>query len=259
MTGNDNERRNRGDSKGPPASQSGNRQGVYHIDIGDLMALDDLSAQLEGLVGNYGDPPQAAKTTPTPSPRGHTQPADPPATPRHESAAMPPAETANDPDRQREALLASLAASRSAATNDAELTRTKERLQRLSNDFQNYRRRTEEKADDAVRFAGEKLLKDLLPVIDNLERAVGLASTTSTSDSFVTGVRMVLDLFLRVLTNHGLESFKCVGEKFDPAIHEAVQVAADLEKEPGIVLEEIIKGYTFHGRLLRPARVVVSG
>lgn len=259
MTGNENERRGRGDSKTTPPGQPGNRQGVYHIDLGDLMALDDLSAQLEGLVGNYGEPTPTTKPVPTPSPRGYSPPPDPPATPRQDSSAPPSADSEADADRQREALLASLAASRSSATNEAELTRTKERLQRLTNDFQNYRRRTEEKADDNVRFASEKLLKDILPIIDNLERAVGLASTASPTDAFGTGIRMVLDSFIRVLMNHGLESFKSIGEKFDPAIHEAVQVATGTHHEAGVVLEEIIKGYTLHGRLLRPARVVVAG
>jgi molecular chaperone GrpE len=126
---------------------------------------------------------------------------------------------------------------------------------RAAADLDNYRKRAAKEREDVVKFGNERLLKDFLPVIDDLDRVV--ASAKNTNDPVVEGVRLVLKKFLDQVEKHGVGSFDTEGKAFDPNLHEAVQQVAS-EKPMGTVVNQLQRGYTLGGRLLRPALVTVS-
>jgi molecular chaperone GrpE len=126
--------------------------------------------------------------------------------------------------------------------------------QRAQADFINYKRRTEQERQDFSRSANADLILSLLPVLDDLERALG-AIPTSVKDSWVEGVRLVERKFRALLEVQGVTPLVALGEPFDPKLHEAVR--QDKGKE-GLVIEVLEKGYMFNDKLLRPARVVVG-
>jgi molecular chaperone GrpE len=127
--------------------------------------------------------------------------------------------------------------------------------QRIQADFENYRKRAAREAAVAGERARSGLVRELLPVVDNLERA--LASAEEGEQHLAEGVRLVHSELIAVLERNGIEQFDPAGDKFDPSEHEALSVRAD--GEPGVVLEVVERGYRSNGTVLRPARVVVSG
>jgi molecular chaperone GrpE len=130
-----------------------------------------------------------------------------------------------------------------------------ELAQRIQADFENYRKRAAREAAAAGERARSGLVRDLLPIVDNLERA--LASAEDGEQHLAEGVRLVHSELIAVLERNGVEQFDPAGDKFDPSEHEALSVRDD--GESGLVLEVIEKGYRSNGTILRPARVVVSG
>src|SRR3954451_13349297 len=127
--------------------------------------------------------------------------------------------------------------------------------QRIQADFENYRKRAAREAAAAGERARSGLVRELLPIVDNLERA--LASAEDGEQHLAEGVRLVHSELLAVLERNGVQQFDPSGEKFDPAEHEALSVRD--EGESGLVLDVVEKGYRSNGTVLRPARVVVSG
>jgi molecular chaperone GrpE len=123
---------------------------------------------------------------------------------------------------------------------------------------ENFKKRNVRERDDAIRFANETLIKDLLPVIDNLERAIAHAADGKNGKPLVEGVEMVLKGFLDVLNKYGVSQIVAVGQPFDPSKHEAIAQVSSDEHEPNTVVEELHKGYMFRDRLLRAALVSVS-
>jgi molecular chaperone GrpE len=140
----------------------------------------------------------------------------------------------------------------------AERDKLREQLLRTAADFDNFRKRSKRDLDDARERSKGDLVRDLLPVFDNLERAV--SSTTPSSDvkSVVDGIRMVLKLFEDSAERLGLHRITAVGERFDPALHEAIQQLETAEHSPGTIVREVVAGYRFGERLVRPAMVVVA-
>jgi len=133
-----------------------------------------------------------------------------------------------------------------------------ERFLRQAAEFDNYKKRTSRDRDDAIRFAKESVIKDLLPIVDNLERAITHASGAGNGKPLVEGVEMVLRSLVDMLAKHGVTQISAAGQAFDPAKHEAMaQVETDAH-EPNSVVEELHKGYMLHERLLRPALVTVA-
>jgi molecular chaperone GrpE len=130
-----------------------------------------------------------------------------------------------------------------------------ELAQRIQADFENYRKRAAREAAAAGERAKSGLVRELLPVVDNLERA--LASAEDGEQHLAEGVRLVHSELIAVLERNGIQQFDPVGDKFDPGEHEALSVRND--GEPGVVLEVVERGYRANGTVLRPARVVVSG
>src|SRR5947208_1705881 len=129
--------------------------------------------------------------------------------------------------------------------------------QRTQADFENWRKRAAKEAAAAGERARSGLVRELLPVVDNLERA--LASAEESEQHLAEGVRLVHSELLAVLERNGVEQFDPAGEKFDPEVHEALSTREGDGAQPGTVLDVVEKGYKANGTVLRPARVVVSG
>jgi molecular chaperone GrpE len=126
---------------------------------------------------------------------------------------------------------------------------------RAQADFENYRKRAAREAAAAGERAKSGLVRELLPIVDNLERA--LKSAEEGEQHLAEGVRLVHAELIAVLERNGVEQFNPAGDRFDPSEHEALSVRED--GEPGVVLDVVEKGYRANGTVLRPARVVVSG
>ncbi len=128
--------------------------------------------------------------------------------------------------------------------------------QRAQADFINYKRRTEEERQDFNRFTNANLILNLLPILDDLDRALNsVPPAKSAKHSWVEGIRLVDRKLRTILETQGLVPIKALGEPFDPNFHEAVRQGKGKE---GIVVEELQKGYMIHDRLLRPSKVVVG-
>ncbi len=126
-------------------------------------------------------------------------------------------------------------------------------------DFENFKRRQVKERSDLMKFGCENIARDLLEVVDNLERALGHANPQngSTADSLIQGLQLVLSQFKNALEKQGVQGIQSVNQTFDPNLHEAVGQAPS-EKPAGVITAEHQKGYTLHGRLLRPSRVLIS-
>lgn len=139
-----------------------------------------------------------------------------------------------------------------------ELEEVKNRLAYLAAEFDNYRKRSSREKEALVSFGNERLLRAILPFLDNLERAISLAGSSGSSEGLLAGVRLTYDQFLAELRKFGLEQVSAEGERFDPNLHEAIAQVPWGGKPEGTVLSEARKGYLLHGRLLRPAQVTVA-
>jgi len=127
--------------------------------------------------------------------------------------------------------------------------------QRAQADFMNYKRRSEQEKEEIAKFANSPLLLNLLPVLDDLERAFAAIPPRLAEADWLEGIKLIERKLWATLEAQGLSQIKALGEPFDPRLHEAVR--QDKGKE-GIVVEEIQKGYRFHDRVIRPAKVVVG-
>lgn len=130
-------------------------------------------------------------------------------------------------------------------------------LQRLKAEFDNFRKRTQKEKEEAVKFASERVILSLLPVLDNLERAVESSRTNQDFVSFSQGVEMILRQFRKVLEDEGLTPIEAVGKEFDPNLHEAL-LKVESDQGENIVLEELQKGYYLKDKVLRHSKVKVS-
>jgi molecular chaperone GrpE len=133
-----------------------------------------------------------------------------------------------------------------------------ELAQRTRADFENYRKRVARETSDALARGKAELARELLPVIDNLERALESGADASSHEALVKGVGMVRNELHGRLEGAGVESFDPTGERFDPQLHEALSTKPDEGTEPGVVVETVAKGYRLNGQVLRAAKVVVS-
>jgi molecular chaperone GrpE len=133
-----------------------------------------------------------------------------------------------------------------------------ELAKRTKADFENYRKRVAKEATEALARGKAELARELLPTIDNLERALESGEDASAHGALVEGVAMVRDELHGRLRGAGVESFDPTGEKFDPQLHEALQTRAAEDAESGVILETLEKGYRLNGQVLRAAKVVVS-
>lgn len=139
-----------------------------------------------------------------------------------------------------------------------ELARVRDQLLRTAADFDNYRKRSRREVADGERRAREDLLRELLPVFDNLERAASHAETATDVRAVADGIGLVLRQFTDTLGKLGIERLIAKGQPFDPSVHEAIQQVETTEVPPGAIAAEIQAGYRLGDRLIRPALVVVA-
>lgn len=133
-----------------------------------------------------------------------------------------------------------------------------EKVLRASADLENYKKRAAKEKEEMQKFGNERLLKDMLPVVDNFDRALEHAKGQADFDSFKKGVEMIRKLFDDTLGKHGVKSFSAKGKPFDPNQHEAMSQVETNEMPPNHVFNEVLRGFTLNDRLVRPALVVVS-
>jgi molecular chaperone GrpE len=166
--------------------------------------------------------------------------------------------TASTPDKVEQPSSAANDVASSEEQLKAEAARLKDQLLRLAADFDNFRKRSRREIADAERMAREDLLRELLPVFDNLERASSHVSSATDVQSLAEGIQMVGRQFVDTLAKLGILRVPTVGVAFDPNLHEAVQSIETTEQPAGCVAAEILGGYKFGDRLIRPAMVVVA-
>ncbi len=133
-----------------------------------------------------------------------------------------------------------------------------ERSLRAAADLENYKKRAQKEKEEVQKFGSEKLLKDLLPVMDNLDRAMDAATKSPDFASFQKGVAMTRKSFEDTLSRHGVKAFSAKGQPFDPRLHEAMQQVETAEVPAGHVAYEVLRGYYLNERLVRPALVAVA-
>ena len=150
-------------------------------------------------------------------------------------------------------------------TLEAELAKAKakadehyDHLLRLQADFDNYRKRSQKEKTELIKYASERLVGELLPVLDNFERAVCAAKVNPDFTSFSQGVEMILRQMQTALSKEGLKAMDAVGQPFDPNLHEAVLRVTSEEHPENTVVEELQKGYYLKEKVLRPCMVKVS-
>jgi molecular chaperone GrpE len=140
----------------------------------------------------------------------------------------------------------------------AEAAKLRDQLLRTAADFDNYRKRSRREVEDAQKKGSEELLRALLPVFDNLERAVIHAEQSTDAKAIAEGVRMVLKQFEDSIGRVGIKRVGGVGQPFDPMVHEAIQQVETADKPAGTVIAEVQPGYVLGDRLVRAAMVVVA-
>lgn len=133
-----------------------------------------------------------------------------------------------------------------------------ERLLRCAADLENLKKRQEKEKAELLQFANENLIKELLPVVDNLELALEHGRQLDAPQPLLEGLELVYQGFLKALTRFGVTPIVCVGQPFDPAFHNAVMQEESTEVDDCTILKELQKGYLLQSRLLRPAMVVVA-
>ena len=173
-----------------------------------------------------------------------------------EVAAEVPAAPETDPLAE---LRTRLEASESATRElEAQLKESKEQTLRAMADLDNARKRAQREREEVVRYGLERSLKDLLPVVDNLDRALDLGARTGNWEGLQEGVRMTRKLLEDTLSRQGLKAFSALGQPFDPHLHEAMGHEDRTDFPPGTVSSEVLRGFKLHDRLVRPALVMVA-
>lgn len=187
---------------------------------------------------------------------------DPPKEPveRADETADPPAPagTQSVPEGAEGAAAAPAAEPSPAEAAAAERSKLKDQLLRTAADFDNFRKRARKDVEDAARRGREDTVRELLPIADNLERAISAAEKSPDVKVLVDGVRMVLKLFEDALDKVGVSRIKAVGERFDPSLHDAIQQVESADAPPGTIVQELVPGYKMGDRLVRAAMVAVA-
>ena len=132
-----------------------------------------------------------------------------------------------------------------------------DRYLRLAAEFENYKKRVQKDQAEYTKYANERILKDLLPVLDNLQRALQHAQQSDGSNGLLQGVELTCKQYLETLSRFGVKPIPSVGLPFDPAVHQAVATVESEKHEPNMIVKEHEKGYYLHDRVLRPAMVTV--
>lgn len=134
----------------------------------------------------------------------------------------------------------------------------KDKSLRLYADYENLKKRVSKEKEDFISYANERIIKELLPVIDNFERAIYTSNEHSNFEGLLDGVKLNCQSLIKVIEKFGVAEVDAGGKVFDPNFHEAMNVIETAEYEPNMVIEQLQKGYVINGKLIRPALVVVS-
>jgi len=145
-----------------------------------------------------------------------------------------------------------------AASLDERLAEAEDRVLRAQAELENFRRRARREYDDALKYREIDLLRDLLPVLDNVLRAVEAADRTADVESLKAGFRMTAQQIEKLLDAHGCKTIETVGQPFDPAVHDAILQQPAPDAVPGTVVAVASRGYRLHDRVVRPAQVIVA-
>jgi molecular chaperone GrpE len=132
------------------------------------------------------------------------------------------------------------------------------KLQRVAADYDNYQKRSARQITEGIAHEIDRIIKAILPVLDNFECILANTTCGVNDEALLRGVRIIYDQLLGVLKGQGVEQIKTEGEKFDPTHHEAITQRTEQNKEDGVILEELQKGYQVNGRVIRASRVVVN-
>jgi molecular chaperone GrpE len=133
-----------------------------------------------------------------------------------------------------------------------------EKLQRVSADYANYQKRVPRQISDSINYEKEKIIKSLLPALDNFEHTLQNSNSAENIDILTKGIRIIYDQMLDILKSHGVEQMKTLGQTFDPAQHEAMMRKNEPDKDDNTIVEEFQKGYKLNDRVIRPSKVVVN-
>ena len=144
------------------------------------------------------------------------------------------------------------------AEKDKRIDELEERLQKLYADYDNFRKRIEAEAESAKKYAAEKIVSELLPIVDNFERAVDASAKTKNYDSLKDGVVMINRQIWEILGKVGLSAIDSIGNVFDPALHQAVFCEKKDDLDEDVVIAELLKGYKLHDKVIRPSMVIVN-
>ena len=143
-------------------------------------------------------------------------------------------------------------------TKDKEVKENYDKFLRLNAEFDNFKKRIQREKADSFKYASEKVIRDMIPVIDDLERALYATKNNDKVEDLSKGVEMIMNKIKNILGSVGAQQFNSLDQVFDPNKHEAVSKIVTTEHEHNTIIEELRKGYMFHDRLLRPAMVVVA-
>lgn len=144
------------------------------------------------------------------------------------------------------------------ATVQAERDDFRERWLRSQAELENYRKRAQKELDQERQYRSLPVVRDVLPALDNLQRAIQMAKTAKDNDQLIKGVQMVAQQFEEALARHAVIAIEAVGKPFDPNLHEAIQQAPSKDHPPMTVLHDVEKGYQMFDRVVRPTKVIVS-
>lgn len=181
---------------------------------------------------------------------------------KHEEAQPANSQTGTSDDRQTEDL--SDTDSNTACQDEKtelmyKMAELNDKFLRLHSEFDNYRKRTIKEKNDLARFATGELITELLPVLDDFERAMKSMQKTPETDPIITGIELIYNKLFKILEQQGLKPVQSVGSPFDTDFHEAVtKVSVDDEEQKGKVFDEVQKGYVLHDKVIRYAKVVVA-
>ncbi|PGT82910.1 MULTISPECIES: nucleotide exchange factor GrpE [Bacillaceae] len=144
------------------------------------------------------------------------------------------------------------------AALQAQLDETENKMLRAQADFDNFRRRARLDQEAAQKYRAQSLVSEILPALDNFERALQIEASNDQTKSLLQGMNMVYNQLVQALQNEGVETIKSVGEQFDPHLHQAVMQVEDENYDSNSVIEELQKGYKLKDRVIRPAMVKVN-
>lgn len=144
------------------------------------------------------------------------------------------------------------------AEKDAEIKSLQDKMLYLQADFENFKKLKNKERIETLKYGNESLLKEFIPVVDNLEMAISHASGSEDCKGILEGVKLTLNEFMKVLEKAGVTRIEAAGKKFDPNLHEAFYQEEREDIEPDTVISEFQKGYMLNDRLIRPSRVILS-